>query len=85
MRYEIEALHEIQARYIVEADSHEEAIEKLCNSEPIVEYSQGTFGPDEYGLKRQNIEIKDIWCGGPGPSGRASMRRDWDVEELDGG
>lgn len=82
MKFSVKAIHEIEATYEVEADSHDAAIEKLCASDPIAEYSQGTFGPDEYDLADKGIRVLEIWMNGPGPSGRQYTRRDWDVEEV---
>ena len=86
MKFSVRAIHEIEATYEVEAGSHDEAVEKLCSSEPIAEYTQGIFGPDEHGLADQGIKVLNIWCNGPGPGGPQYTRRSWEVEEVcDGG
>ena len=84
MLFRIKAIHEIEAQYIVEAESYNAAVTKLCGSDPIAEYTQGTFGPDDEGLERQGIKVEDVWCNGPGPSGRIQVTRDWEVEHIDG-
>ena len=80
--FKIEAKHEVEVTYRVEADSFDEAIRVLCNKGLFVEYCgyTPTFGPDERVMETNGIEIVEVDCySDPSPTGRQRVEQDWEV------
>jgi len=83
--YNIEARHEVQITYRVEAASFEEALERLCNKDLFRDQGRNTFGPGDYVMEREGIEVVDHeCCGDPSATGREWTERSWVYSEEGG-
>ena len=84
-QFEIKCRHMVDVIYRVTAENDDEALEALCNKELFTSYDGGTlFGPCDYVMEANGIEVVDVDCyGDPSPTGYQSVRRDWEIEELE--
>jgi len=83
-KFEIESKHEVHVLYTLEADTFDEALEKLCSADLWTEYcgEPATFGVNEHECEAKGIEFKvtDHWPG-PSPTGEWNLpRRRWEWE-----
>ena len=80
--YTIQARHEVEVTYRVEADGPDEAIRTLCDKELFTEFcgSPPTFGPDEGVMEANGIELVEVDCySDPSPTGRQRVEREWEI------
>ena len=69
--------------YVVEADSFEEAREKLCNREIFTHHTDDTFGPDVEYIEGVEVDPDEFnHDGDPAPTGRPLVRRDWEYDSV---
>lgn len=82
-KYRIKVYHELYCDYIVESDSEEAAIEKLCRHEDLWTSYGDTWGPHERALEYSGIECdtEETWVSGPFATSHDTIRLPkWDVE-----
>ena len=80
----IKCRHMVDITYRVPGTSFEDALEKLCNRELFQEHGQGLFGPSDYVLHEEGIEVVDADCyGDPSATGRGWQQRSWVYHEED--
>jgi|1_EtaG_2_1085319.scaffolds.fasta_scaffold41947_2 hypothetical protein len=85
--FEVKASHTIYLTYAVKAESHEDAVRRLCGIE-LGQSAPGEghlFGPDSYVMEKNGIEV--VWQSeidaDPSPTGMQHIRRDWEVDEVE--
>ena len=83
----IKCRHMVDITYRVPGTSFDEALAKLCDRELFQEHGAGLFGPSDYVLHEEGIEVVDTDCySDPSATGHSWQRQDWeyDVEDEHG-